>query len=78
MLKDRISWNQSFSVFQSNALKPIHFFKSQSLFEEEIKRIKVPDFDIILKCKPDLIYKGVNFVGVRDSFEKDQKKFKEM
>jgi hypothetical protein len=34
LLKDKISWNQSFSLFQSSALKPIHYFKSQIIFEE--------------------------------------------
>lgn len=32
LLKDKVAWNQSFSVFQSGALKPIHFFKSQVIF----------------------------------------------
>lgn len=72
MLKDKIAWNESFCVYQSSALKPIHFFKSQSLFEMEMKKIKVLDFDSVLSCKPDLVYKCLNIVGTRDAVEKNQ------
>jgi hypothetical protein len=58
MLKDRISWNQSFCLFQSRVLKPIHFFKEKSMFEAEIKNIKVLDFDTVSSCKPDLVFQG--------------------
>lgn len=67
MLKDKVAWNQSFCLFQSNSLKPVHFFKSENKYEAFVKKIKVMELDSVLLCKPDLVYKGYNIVGNRES-----------
>ena len=44
LIKDRLEWSRSFAEFQKTSLKPIFFFKSESKFEEHVKKLKINDF----------------------------------
>lgn len=32
-----------------------------------MKKLKVSDFEAVLNCKPDILYRSINVVGTKDS-----------